>query len=140
MKKLPLLIILLFSSTAFADGPVIDPTITPTWTVVCNAPLERTNGDPLAIGDIARFEFKVSTDIGATKTWQPAGQNLTECKQVYDLTSVPDGQYYYSPLAVDTDGRQSAISYDVDPAEVAALVVKRIANPNHPNGVTGTAS
>lgn len=137
MKKLYIFILMLFTLSAFAEGPVVDPTITPTWTVTCNYPIEREDGTALAINEIARVEFKVSQD---KTTWQPAGQNNAECKQIYDLTNVPDGQYYYTPLTVDTNGRQSVLAYDADPLEVSALVVKRIANPNHPTGVQGAAS
>lgn len=138
MKQILFIFILMsFVFSALAEGPVVDPTITPIWTVTCNYPIEREDGTPLAISEIARVEFKVSQD---KTTWQPAGQNTTECKQIYDLSAVPDGQYYYTPMTVDTAGRQSVLAYDADPGEVSALVVKRIANPNHPTGVQGAAS
>ena len=137
MKRYLILIALLYSSFVFAEGPVVDPTINPTWTVVCNYPVERVDGTPLAIGEIAVVEFKVSQD---KVTWQPAGQNTTACKQVYDLSSVLDGQYYYSPLVKDMDGRSSLLAYDADPLEVSALVVKRLANPSHPTGISGQSS
>lgn len=121
--------------TASAEGTVVDPTITPTLTITCIDPVEREDGTPLAIGEIATRNFFVSaTAPGAAKNWTPAGSNNTACRQVYDLGAVIDGQYYYTATAVDTDGRESAFA-----PGVVALEVKRLAPPKPPNGLSGSA-
>lgn len=122
---------------ARAEGPVVDPTITPTMTMTCNYPIEREDGTPLAIGEIAKVNFFVSPSL-TTPDWQPAGSNDTECKQVYDLTQVQDGQYYYTGTITDTDQRESIYGANAVPAEYWAVVVKRLANPRHQTGYGAT--
>jgi len=73
-----------------------------------------------------------------TLDWQPAGSNTAECKQVYDLTQVADGQYYYTGTVDDTAARRSKYGADAIPAEYWAMVVKRVANPKHQTGYTAT--
>ena len=104
----------------------IDPTITPSKTLTCTLPVERTDGTPLAVDEIAQVRFYVSQD---GSTWTQNGTN-TVCLQVYDLTNVADGQYYYTADVVDTEGRESEKS-----PQVADLLVKRIAPPASPSGV-----
>ena len=126
-----------YIATAEAEGPVVDPTITPNMTLTCKYPLKRENGDDLAINEIARVDFFVSTSL-TTPNWQPAGSNTNECKQIYDLTQVADGQYYYTGTTIDTEARQSILGSDSVPAEYWAMVVKRQANPRHQTGFTAT--
>ena len=143
MKKL-LIILCLFAiaQLAHAEGPVVDPTITPTWTITCADPIQREDGTALAVGEIATRNFWVSTD---KTSWQEAGNNSAACQQVYNLGTVADGQYYYTVSATDTDGRQSVFAID-NPENAttgelgyAALVVKRLAPPKPPSGITGSA-
>jgi len=130
-------VMMMLSFEAAAEGPVVDPTITPTMTMTCNYPIEREDGTPLAIGEIARVNFFVSPSL-TTPDWQPAGSNDTECKQVYNLSEVLDGQYYYTGTTVDTDARESIYAADSVPPEYWAMVVKRLANPRHQTGFTAT--
>jgi len=130
-------VLMMLSFNAAAEGPVVDPTITPTMTLTCNYPIEREDGTPLAVDEIAKVNFFVSTSL-TTPNWQPAGSNDTECKQVYDLSNVPDNQYYYTGTTVDTDVRESIYGADAVPPEYFALVVKRLANPKHQTGYGAT--
>ena len=132
MKKYLVGILLLIPSMVLAEGTLVDPAQTPTWTITCTDPIEREDGTPLAVGEIATRNFFVSPD---QVSWTPAGSNTTECKQVYDLSAVADGQYYYTATAVDIDGRESVYSPDI-----AALEVKRIQPPRPPTGLSGAAS
>lgn len=123
--------------TAFAEGQVVDPTITPTYTITCEYPIEREDGTPLAINEIAKVNFFVSQD---KVTWTPAGSNTSACRQVYDLSSIPDGQYYYTGTTVDTEARESIKGSDAIPPLFAAIVVKRIAKPGIFRSFSGLAS
>ena len=126
---------------AFAEGPVVDPGQNSTYTVSCADPIEREDNTPLAAGEIANREFWVSTD---KLTWQPAGNNSAACRQVYDLSQVADGQYYYTVSAVDTDGRKSMLAVDNPDNSggggYVAIVVKRIRPPKSPTGLSATVS
>jgi len=122
--------VLAFMDDANAEGPVLDPSITPQKILTCDYPVTRTDGTPLAVGEIATINFFVSQDTGPNKTWAPAGSNDTACRQVYDLTAIPDGQYYYSATAVDTGGRESAVSPNYAP-----LVLQRLAPPETVQGL-----
>ena len=51
-----------YMADAHADGAVYDPALTPTVLVVCDAPVDRADGAPLAVDEIARIEFVQSTD------------------------------------------------------------------------------
>lgn len=110
---------------AKAEGPVYDPTINPTATLVCTLPVTREDGSPLAVDEIALIRFVQSGD---GQTWAQAGTN-TECSLVLDLTSMPEGQYYYSATAVDTDGRES------QRATAHPFVLRRIQPPTPPTGL-----
>jgi hypothetical protein len=123
-------IFMAFMEEANAEGPVVDPNLTPSKTLTCDYPVTRTDGTPLALDEIATVQFYVSQDETGTKTWTPAGSNDTECKQVYDLTAIPDGQYYYSASAVDTGGRESVVAPGYSP-----LVLQRIAPPETVTGL-----
>lgn len=137
------LIAFLLPLKSYAEGPIVDPVLNPTYTITCTDPIAREDNTPLAINEIAVRNFHVSTD---KTTWQPAGDNTTECTQVYDLSAVDDGQYYYTVSISDTDGRQSVLAID-NPENATtgelgytAIVVKRIAPPRPPSGLTGTSS
>ena len=129
------LIPLLISFDAFANSLNFDPTIPgqTTLTVTCEYPVAREDGTALAVNEIARVNFFVEKNgVGG---YLPAGENTTACKQVYDLSQVPDGVYVYVVTTVDTDGRESRYSA----INVTALV-KRLANPNAPVSVNGSRS
>jgi hypothetical protein len=133
-------ILLLLPGLVLAEGQIVNPNITPTWTVTCEYPTEREDNTQLLRNEIAKVEFYVSTD----KTdWRPAGENASACRQVYNLTDIADGQYYYTTIAVDTDGRMSLMSIDapsVGESGYTALVVKRPSLPKPPTGHDGAAS
>lgn len=125
-----LLLFMAFQATA--NNVTLDPTISTQdrLTVTCEYPIEREDGTPLAVNEIAQVNFFVEKDgVGG---YVPAGENTTACRQVYDMTSVPDGVYVYAVTAVDTEGRESLYS-----SEVVTATVKRLPNPSTPTGVTG---
>lgn len=103
-----------------------------TLTLTCKYPIEREDNTPLAIDEIAYVSFWVKKDGGAL---EPAGTNNAECKQVYDLTDVADGEYVYVVSTTDTGGRTSIMSPDW-----VTLLVKRLANPRQVQDLTGTLS
>ncbi len=110
----------------------IDPTLPgqSTLTISCSYPVEREDGTVLAINEIAKVSFFVEKDgIGG---FLPAGENTTECKQVYDLSQVADGDYAYAVTATDTNDRVSVLS-----TERLTLTLKRITSPKTPTGLTG---
>ena len=114
--------VLLLAGELRAEGLVIDPAITPSKTLVCDMPVTRTDGSPLAQGDIAAINFLRSGD-GAT--WTPDGA-ANECRLVLDLSAMPEGQYYYTATATDTEGRESGRS------NVVPFVLARIPPPSPP--------
>lgn len=122
---LVLLIGIGYMGPVHAEGDVIDPTIHPSATITCNLPVTREDGTPLAVDEIALIRFVQSGD---GQTWAQAGTN-TECSLVLDLTSMPEGQYYYSATAVDTDGRES------QRATAHPFVLRRIQSPTPPTGL-----
>lgn len=135
MKHLIPLLFLLFSTTALANSVLLDPSIEgqKTLTITCEYPIEREDGTALAINEIAKVNFFVEKDgVGG---YLPAGENTTACKQVYDMSQVPDGVYVYVVTAVDLQLRESQYS----PTNVTATV-KRVALPNAPGGVSGAVS
>ncbi len=142
-----LLFIFMLPGLVLAEGPEIDPNITPNATVTCKLPITRTDGTVLKVGEIPLVDFFVSQNI-TTPNWQAAGSNAVaaadrgvkdaSCQQVYDLTSVADGQYYYALKATDLQGRQSGYSFDEVPPDYVAWVVKRLASPNPPTGMSVT--
>ena len=125
-------VVLTFAAQAVQTAPV-DPNKTPTFTLTCQYPIEREDGKPLAIEEIAQINFFVST--GTVGNWTPAGTNTNACRQVYDLSGVADGDYFYTATATDNDGRESVYA-----PEVVALTVKRIQAPKAPTGLQGLAS
>jgi len=126
---LPAILISSVMWSAIILAETIDPSITPTKTLNCDMPVERTDGTPLALNEIAQIRFYVSTDQA---TWQQAGTN-TVCLQVYDLSDVADGTYWYTADAVDTEGRESIKS-----PQAAELIVKRLSPPASPTGLGWT--
>ena len=125
-------VVLAFAAQA-VQAAQVDPNKTPTFTLTCQYPVEREDGTQLAVGDIAQINFFVST--GTVGNWTPAGTNTNACRQVYNLADVPDGNYFYTATAIDTEGRES----DYSP-EVVSLEVKRIQAPKAPTGLQGLAS
>jgi len=148
MKRF-IFLLFIFPSLVFAEGPVIDPNITPTATITCKIPLLRAdNVTPLKVGEIAQVDFYVTQDLTTPiDNWQPAGSNTVlpadlgvkdaSCQQVYDLTGVADGQYYYAITATDLQARTSGFSSDETPPDYKAWVVK-LAAPNPPTGMAVT--
>lgn len=129
------LILLLLPFAALANELTIDPTLDgqKTLTVTCEYPIEREDGTPLTINEIAKVNFFVEKNgIGG---YSPAGENTTACQQIYDMIQVPDGVYVYRATVVDTEGRESLFS-----SEFVTATVKRVANPNAPIGVSGSVN
>jgi len=123
--------ILLFLLVALLDCRValaveVDPNLQDSKTFTCTLPVSRTDGTALAVDEIAEVRFYESED---QTVWTQVGTN-TVCLQVYSLTDIPDGTYYYTADVVDTDGRESIKS-----PEVAVLTVKRLASPAPPSAV-----
>ena len=120
-----------FHKMAFAVTLNIDPSLPEQQqlTIGCQYPIEREDGTPLALNEIAQINFYVTKDGVRTA----AGSNSTACSQTYDLSNVPDATYLYSVTALDTDGRES-----VDSPEVVTAIVKRLASPKSPTGIVPT--
>jgi len=123
---------IMVTAKANANEVTIDPTQAneTTLTLTCVYPIEREDGTALNINEIAKVNFFVTAD--GTRTF--VGSNDAQCKQVIDMTNVPDNVYVYVVQTEDTDGRMS-----VDSTNVTATV-KRIANPNQPAEMLGTVS
>lgn len=100
-----LFMLLTTSFLALAEGPIIDPTVTPTRTLTCTMPIEFTDNTPIPIGAVTEVRFKRSTD---GITWNQIGTN-TECRYVDIITELPEGQYYYTATAIAL-GQESANS------------------------------
>lgn len=134
MKKL-LLLTLLISSSVLANNITLDPTVEgqKILTITCDYPVEREDGTALAIGEIAKVAFHVEKNgVGG---YLPAGENMTDCRQVYDMTLVPNGVYVYVVTAIDMQKRESLYS-----TTNVTATVKRIANLNEVTGVSGSLS
>ena len=119
------MLVLLYVAELRAEGPVIDPAINPTATLVCEMPVTREDRTPPAQGDLAMIRFFQSGD---NSTWAQAGTS-TECSLVLDFAAMPEGQYYYTATAVDVDGRESAR------ATAHPFVLRRIQPPTPPTGL-----
>lgn len=116
---------------AIAQTVNIDPTIPgqQTLTIMCEYPVEREDGTPLAINEITQINFWVTKNGSRTA----AGTNTIACQQVYDMTQVLDGSYLYTASTLDTDGRES-----VDTVVGVTVIIKRIAPPKSPFGMRFT--
>lgn len=101
---------LVFSNAQAAT--VIDPRVTPSKTLTCDYPTQRTDGTTITVSEIQRIDFYVSNDAGAT--WSPAGSNNAACSQVYDMTQIVNGDYQYAARTVDTGDRESVMSVASD--------------------------
>ncbi len=131
MKYLLFMLAILMSGDATAAVNITaDPTNINEQKLIltCDYPIEREDGAPLALSEIAKVNFFVTSNGVRTA----AGSNNAACTQTYDLTAVPDGSYVYTVQTEDTGGRVSADSTTV------TMVVKRIANPNSPTNLQGT--
>lgn len=99
-------VILLYVAELRAEGPVIDPAITPSKTLACDMPVTRADGSPLAIGDVAEIRFYRSGD---GITWAH-DETTADCRLRLDLSAMAMGQHYYAATAVDADDRESVRS------------------------------
>lgn len=122
----------LITVKSHANEVTIDPSISSqdTLTISCQYPIEREDGTPIAINEIATMKFHV--EANGAGGYQPAGENTAACLQVYDMTQVADGVYVYAVTAVDTEGRVSDLS-----VETVTATVKRLPPTRSPTGVTG---
>lgn len=91
---------------ASAEGEVIDPQVSPARTLVCDMPVTRADGAPLAIDEIARIDFYQSAD---GILWEQIDSAET-CYMALDLAAMDTGQYYYQVRSVDLNGRESEAS------------------------------
>jgi len=122
----PALMVMVVIALWAVTAQAVDPTITSTKVITCDMPVERTDGTPLELNEIAQVRFYVSTD---RETWTQAGTN-TVCTKSYDLIGVADGTYWYTADVIDTDGRES-----IKAPMAAELIVKRISQPAPPSGL-----
>lgn len=123
MKKLALVIAMLMPFSVMADITV-DPTVDPSYTLTCTQPIEREDGTPLAIGEIAENRFYIGT---APNDYQEQISNIpASCSLNVDATAVADGNYYYVVTVVDTDGRESLYSTPF------VVTVQRVKPPKAP--------
>lgn len=125
----PLLFLVGWPNFAYAAGPVIDPAADPILTTTCTPPTHRTDGTPLAPGELASIEIFIDTDPAADPA-QHAGQAAT-CPVLIDVSGLPNGQYYKWGKATDTAGTQSARSLE----SVPFVIKKTLAAPLPPTGV-----
>ena len=122
MKKY-LLGLLLLPAVAAANITV-DPSTEPSYTITCTQPIEREDGTPLAIGEIAENRFYVGSSSG---DYTDMISNLPPtCSLTVDATAVADGQYFYVVTAVDTDGRESTYSQE------KVVTIQRVKPPKAP--------
>lgn len=124
MKKLLAVLgaALLVLSTPLEANVTVDPTLEPNVTINCAMPVEREDGTPLALNEIAEVRFYSGTQSGVyTNT-----QNSSVCQLVVDATVLADGAYYYVVTAVDTDARESGYSVE------KVVTVKRVKPPKSP--------
>jgi len=104
MKQLILAVLLLIPSISFG----IDPSISPSTPVICDKPIEREDGTPLATNEIAWI--KLYRDDGTGKALV---DQSVECSFVIDNTILPDNSYIYNVTATDLGDRESTYSNDV---------------------------
>lgn len=112
-----------FSSVVSANILTFDPAIKSKLILTCTYPLEREDNTALRIDEIAKVTFHVKKQGEADTAYAPAGENSTACRQVYDMTQVPDGAYVYAATPIDADGRIATYS------ETVTAIVKRLAPP-----------
>lgn len=134
MKKVILLVTMLLSSTALAEGPEYIQGVDSGKGTGCTPPTSRTDGTPLLISELcdSRIVLKKGNTY-ATST--VVSNNLTGspyCQTFFDFTGMELGQYYYTATALDCDGLESIES----PSYVAFLLKAPTAPPNAPTGLT----
>ena len=78
-----------------------------TWT----APSERENGDALSLSEIAGFRIYYGEESGI----YPGTIDISDGSSVEsDLDDVSSGKYFVVVTTIDTDGRESAFSEEVE--------------------------
>ena len=134
MKTLLLMLSMLITFNVSAYDLTFDPNLpgNSTLTITCNFKLERANGEIIAIGDIAKASYYISTNGG---TFVNINADTPTCEQVFDMSQVTDGDYVYAVTEIDSDGRESELS-----SSRLSVLVKRLAPPGAPDGVTGSKS
>jgi hypothetical protein len=124
MKKYILAALLAVTPFTTMANVTVDPTIDNSYTLSCTQPIEREDGTPLAIGEIAKNNFYVGTTPG---NYTETIENLPPtCSLTVDATAVADGSYYYVVTVVDTDGRESMYSTPF------VVTVQRVKPPKAP--------
>lgn len=112
-----------FSSVVSANVLTFDPAIKSKLILTCTYPIEREDDSALTINEIAKVTFHVKKQGDPDANYVLTGENTTDCRQVYDMTQVPDGAYVYAVITWDTEGRTSQYS------ETVTAIVKRLAPP-----------
>ena len=90
MKTLLLMLSMLITFNVSAYDLTFDPNLpgNSTLTITCNFKLERANGEIIAIGDIAKASYYISTNGG---TFVNINADTPTCEQVFDMSQVTDG-------------------------------------------------
>lgn len=126
MKKIVLFIsafaLGLMLAEAHAEGEIINPATTPSKTISCNYPNERTDDTALAQSEIAFVSLYAGADKAALVN---VDSNSSACSFTINTTLLANGQYYYALSATDSDGRESVLSFELDPTEYIAWVIER---------------
>lgn len=121
------LLFIIYMGNANAASFSIDPDTKSTGTITCVDPISREDGTPLAIDEIATRRWYVGTSPG---NYTDTAADTSTCSVVIDYSAIPDGMYYYVATVIDTDGRESMYSEEID------VTVKRVAKPNPPTGLS----
>jgi hypothetical protein len=131
MKKWWIVLFAMVISTSANSVDVaktIDPSLQPTYKIQCDYPLTRTDGSPIALGEIAKVEFYRSTTGAPTPVL--IGENTGECSFVENVSALAEDMWIYQATATDIDSRESTLSVDR-----LLLTVELIAAPSAPGGL-----
>ena len=90
--------------------------------------MQYEDNTDIAIGEVVEIQWKVSVN-GAV--FVNAGNKVTTCQQVIDLTKVADSDYIYKATAW-ARAKESVLS-----AEFVSVTVKRLPNPKTVTGISG---
>ncbi len=117
-----LIIVSLISYSAFADSDVIDPEITPTFTLECDPPTEREDGSDFPVNQAGSYTFYYGTESGDYQN----ELGTQTCEVIVDATELDDATYFFVVTVKDLQGRESLYSEEI------VKVVQRIPKPKAP--------
>jgi hypothetical protein len=96
--------------TPDVSTPVVTPVVTPAASLSWVAPVEREDGTPISMAEIAGYRVYYGTSQGDYTDQVEVADSTTMQVTLSDMAT---GTYYFVVTAVDMDGRESNFSQEI---------------------------